>query len=125
MTFSVTLPWPDRTLSPNVRLAWQARQDAKKAARDGAYALAFDAWDHVGIAWRLGPLAARYELYPPNRRKIDIDNLVAMLKSAQDGVCIALNINDSQIREATYTLLDPVPGGKVVMTIQVLTEATP
>lgn len=39
--------------------------------------------------------------YPPNKKRRDLDNVYASMKSAVDGMCQGLNIDDSQIRRVT------------------------
>lgn len=54
--------------------------------------------------------------HPPDLRRRDIDNLLASLKSAIDGICDAWQIDDSRFRRIALEMMDKVKGGKVVIT---------
>lgn len=109
----LTLPWPDKVLNPNQRRHWAVKKDAKKSAKMMAYALASN------LDIKLDPEKHyQFEMIfcPPNSRIRDLDNLLASMKSALDGICRALGIDDKMIR--------PVPdwgpvteGGIVEITI--------
>jgi crossover junction endodeoxyribonuclease RusA len=62
-------------------------------------------------------LVASYVFHPPDRRKRDIDNFLAMMKNYQDGVCAALGIDDSRIKRTVIEWGDVCKGGKVVLTL--------
>ena len=73
-----------------------------------------------------GPLAVLIELYPPDRRRIDVDNrpkaiLDSLKRREKDkkqipGAWIFAE-DDSQVKDLRTILRDIVPGGKVVVTI--------
>ncbi|UFS83187.1 endonuclease [Rhizobium sp. T136] len=90
---SIFLPWPDRRLSPNARQHWASLARAKRQAKQEAYYTAIEAG--------LGKIEAetvlvRYSFYPPSRRAYDLDNLVASMKAAADGIAMAIGIDDSR-----------------------------
>lgn len=107
------LPWPDKVLNPNQRRHWAVKKDAKIAARGMAYSIAYN----IGIKLDPGKYYQVDLMFcPPNSQIRDMDNMVASMKSALDGMCRALGIDDRMIR--------PVPdwgpvveGGKVEVTI--------
>jgi len=90
---TVTLPWPPRELFPNSRVHWGARARAAKAYRHACWALAKEA----GI---VAPDSERIHLFvdfvPPDRRRRDVDNCVAAMKSGLDGLADALGVDDSR-----------------------------
>lgn len=89
----IFLPWPNRRLSPNSRGHWATLARAKKAARKEAFYLTKEA----GLGKiEAGSLAVRYSFYPPSHRAYDIDNLVASMKAAADGIAEAIGIDDSK-----------------------------
>ena len=55
---------------------------------------------------------------PPDRRKYDSDNMVARMKSGLDGMCDALNIDDSVFTTVTASLDVERVGGFVKITIK-------
>ena len=64
---------------------------------------------------RRGRLGARVDVYPPDRRKRDLDNV---LKAIFDALTHAgVYVDDSQIRYIRAEMLDRVKGGKAIVTI--------
>lgn len=109
----VSLPWPEKVLSPNGRSHWTRKAKATKNARHDA------AWATRSV-FRLPPkwdsVAVRFEFRPPDQRRRDRDNLIASMKAATDGIADALGIDDSKFI-ATYSMGAPVKGGAVEVTI--------
>lgn len=91
-TATLTLPWPDRRLSPNARVHWAALAKAKKAAKKVAYYTVEDA--DIGKI-PSDRLLVRYSFFPPSNRRFDMDNLVASMKAYADGISDAVGIDDS------------------------------
>ena len=54
----------------------------------------------------------------PNRRRYDVDNLLARLKAGLDGVCDALKINDVQFRTIVIRRAVGVGHGSVDLLIE-------
>lgn len=93
MTASVNLPWPDARLSPNARLHWSQAARVKKAAKRAAFYLTVEAGlKNIGAE----SLDARITFFPPDHRARDLDNTLASLKAAIDGVSQAVGIDDSK-----------------------------
>lgn len=95
----VTLPYPDKVLNPNARAHWAAIARAKKMARHTAAWLVIDA---IGSRSKLAPYAELESLpmairfYPADNRRRDMDNALASLKAALDGISDALGMDDSR-----------------------------
>lgn len=87
------LPWPDRRLSPNARVHWASLARAKKAAKRAAYYTVLEAG--VGKI-EADSLSVRYSFFPPSRRAYDMDNLIASMKAAADGIAQAIGVDDSK-----------------------------
>jgi Holliday junction resolvase RusA-like endonuclease len=107
------LPFPEAILNPNKHVHWAKKNKARVSAREAGYYLALE----KGVKLNAD---SRYDVTlvfcPPDHRERDLDNLTASMKSALDGMCRGLGINDKMIR--------PVPdwgplveGGKVEITI--------
>ena len=111
----ITLPWPDRRLSPNARVHWSRRAKAVKLARQAALALAFEAGARKLRITGQPRIAMTF--CPPDRRRRDMDNLIASMKAANDGIADALNVDDSRFI-STYSMGQPVKGGAVVVTVR-------
>ena len=93
----VILPWPPRALSPNSRPPhWAVLAKAKRAYRSACHLEA------IAAGWRNGAFAPTDRLHvglvfvPPDRRRRDIDNLIAAMKSGLDGLADALGVDDSR-----------------------------
>ena len=111
----ITLPWPDKRLSPNARVHW--REKSKVATEYRSHAFTEVIVKRLREALN-GYQQASYIFHPPDRRRRDIDNCHSMMKAAQDGVCQALNIDDSRIKRTVLEWGDVTPGGKVVLTLE-------
>lgn len=67
-----------------------------------------------------GDLAVAMELYPPDRRRRDVDNYS---KAVLDALTHArLWRDDSQVKRQTVTVREPKAGGQVVLTISALED---
>lgn len=54
-------------------------------------------------------------IFHPPHSNYDLDNCLAALKAALDGVAMALKMNDKMFRPISIDFGDVVPGGEVVM----------
>lgn len=114
----IVLSWPDSALMPNRNIGrhWAMRHNAKSAAKNEAIDQS-QKWRGVFPAG--AALAVFIKLEPPDRRKRDIDNLLAALKPSIDGMAQGLGINDAQICRTVIDLLEPTPGGRVLVSVHV------
>lgn len=110
----VTLPWPNKSLSPNARVHWARKAAAAKANRQAAKFYTRQAIGPSKPGWQAAALSVTF--CPPDRRRIDPDNCVARAKSSFDGIADALGIDDSKFT-TTYRMGEPVKGGAVHVTI--------
>lgn len=108
----IVLPWPYAGLSPNDRAHWRVKAKAKKAYRFAANMIAREAGWH-----KMPLLPMRVTFCPPSAwRTGDMDNLIARMKSAQDGIADAMGINDRDMRMA-YEMGDRCKDGGVIVEI--------
>lgn len=116
----LTLDWPDRALSPNAsNRHWRSKQAAKVLAKNTGYCEACQErgdWDRDYI----GDLVLALVFCPPSRRRMDLDNIFASMKPHLDGICEALNADDSQIKRVVLEWGDVAKGGKVELRLEVL-----
>jgi len=112
----VTLPWPDRKLSPNSREHHFVRARAAKKAREYAWGATL-AVTGASPSWAAAGARLHWQFSPPSRRRYDLDNLVAQHKAAQDGIADALGVDDSRFI-STYSMGAPVRGGAVLVTVR-------
>lgn len=111
----IILPWPDRRLSPNYgNRMWQAKIAPKAEARALGNALS------RLLEAPQGDLSVSYVFFPPDRRKRDLDNLVASMKSYQDGVFEGLGIDDSLVKRRVDEWGQVKKGGEVSMRLEAL-----
>lgn len=106
---SFDLPWPSRTLHPNSRPHWAAKAKAVKKARADA---AWLTWNHVGRNMPWQRVGVSVTFLPPDKRRRDLDGMIASHKAAQDGIADALGIDDSKFA-CSYRIGEPVKGGAV------------
>lgn len=66
------------------------------------------------VAPEEGGIALRFDFHPPDKRRRDLDNMLASIKAGVDGIADALGVDDQRFgfwlsREA------PIKGGKIVV----------
>lgn len=113
---NITLPWPDRKLSPNARLHWRAKvgpkQDAKRQAAWLTAAAPGYREVRSALASTEGKIPVKVTFYPPDRRHRDDDNMVGSFKSWRDGIADALHIDDRRF-QPEYHFADPERPGRI------------
>ena len=116
MPVSISLPWPDRHLSPNARVHHHVKAQYVKMAREVAF---FETRSTVGLNLFTpdDKLSMVVVAHPPDNRRRDLDNIHSQIKSYQDGLFQALGLDDTQIREVTVAWGNTVHGGQVVLTL--------
>ena len=117
---TIELPWPDKRLSPNARVHWAVLSALKEVAKGDAWWATYEVLQGGFHLERAEGYEAQYIFAPPDKRKRDIDNCLAMMKAAQDGVCEYYGIDDSRIKRTILEWGDVVKGGKVVLTLEEL-----
>jgi len=108
----ITLPWPPRELSPNARVHFRTKAAATKAYREQAYWLAKASL----LAMPEGRINLRFDFHPPDKRRRDLDNMLASIKAGVDGIADAHEVNDHRFA-FWLSREDPVPNGKIVVSI--------
>jgi len=110
----IRVSWPNRDLSPNARVHWSRKSRAGRAHKAEAHAYAL-----VHGVRKCGSSDPRVSLtfHPPDKRKRDLDNLVASMKYALDGVSEAWGVDDSRWKLAVERG-DPVKGGCVMIEVR-------
>ena len=115
---SITLqfPYPDRALSPNAsKRHWRYKEPAKQAARTEAFYMAapfkgtFNGYDALQMS---------LTIYPPDKKRRDLDNVFASMKSAIDGMCNAIAVDDTQIRRVVLEWGGVVKNGAVELELK-------
>ena len=120
MPESVTLdlPWPPADLNPNRArsLHWSAHHRAAAQYRRDCFLIAYDQmalfrpWGRSFFPLT-PPITATVTFQMPNRRRRDLDNLLAAMKPAWDGLVDAGLLADDNADQLTITLKPPQYGG--------------
>lgn len=110
MTNTVTLPWPPRECSLNARVHHMMLHKAKGRYKDMCYWLAKKAQ----LQSPQSPVVS-IDFFPPDRRRRDVDNVLASCKAGIDGIAQAVGIDDSNFRDYRLSMKEQV-GGYVVVT---------
>ena len=100
MSIKIILPFPAAKLNPNRRSgrSWQVTAAEKVAAWQAGKIATLKALN--GKAFTVAnPVKFSITFFCPNRRRRDLDNLLASLKPSLDGICNAVDIDDSAIEE--------------------------
>ena len=99
-TLKIVLPFPAAALNPNRRSgrSWQATADEKAEAVQMGKIATLDALKGKRPVIAT-PVKFSITFYCPDRRRRDLDNLLASLKHGLDGIAHATGIDDSVIEE--------------------------
>jgi crossover junction endodeoxyribonuclease RusA len=111
----IVLPFPDKALWPNGRAHWATKSRA--FAKHKAWAFnATKANLPRCFKWNGELVKLRYTITPKTAHKIDRDNCVAAMKAYQDGIALALGIDDSAFAVPMIEFAEPrKPGGVEVV----------
>jgi crossover junction endodeoxyribonuclease RusA len=111
----IELPFPPSVLNPNNKNGkhWATTNAAKAKYRNDCWVLAMQS--SRGYVPPDGPIALRLTfVQPPNRRRADVDNLLASCKAGIDGLAAALKVDDSRFEPMTICRAFGRPGKVVV-----------
>lgn len=124
---TITLPFPSSELMPNRRLGkhWSSTNQAKSKAYSDAYTLAYQAISQYRGPWypTNGQVPVTLTFLPPDKRRRDLDNLLAASKSALDGVAAALAMDDREFEPVTLKRGDACKQGALI--VQIGSEVQP
>lgn len=114
-SYVLFLPFPQKVLSPNARHHWAKLASFKKAYRkvcgwkakaDGLGQIDADALD------------VKVTFFPPDKRRRDLDNMLASLKSGLDGVSDVCGIDDSKWTITLCKAASVAPDGMVKIELE-------
>ena len=89
----IILPWPPSELSPNKRQHWAQLAKAKKLYRAACATQArLQGLDRMAV----NAVHLKLTFHPPTRRRFDLDNLLARMKSGLDGLADVIGVDDSR-----------------------------
>ncbi len=118
---TVTLPWPEPSLAPNLKNGqhWGSTHTAKSRRMADARYLVLHAMRQQQYMPPAGLLALAVTFCAPDKRRRDLDNLLASLKADFDGVSQALGVDDQLFEPITLKRGPTGRPGKVVLEIGV------
>lgn len=110
----IDLPFPPSALRPNAASpgSWRRKQVAAKAYKADCLILCRAGLDRASIA--SAHLTLRF--CPPDRRRRDLDNMLASFKQGIDAIAETIGVDDQHFG-FTLGRGDPVKGGVVQVTI--------
>ena len=112
----VRLPFPARSLNPNVCKVWQASLTPKKEAREVGYWAAQQANQAMRESlwfWEHKPLRLRLAIHPPDNRRRDWINVITAIKNYEDGIMDYIGWDDSKIKHVDIRWRRSCPDGMV------------
>jgi crossover junction endodeoxyribonuclease RusA len=112
----IELPWPSSELSQNARTHHAVKARAVKKARNDAFWLTKAVND--GSLKDAETLRVMINIFPPDYRKRDLDNILAALKPSFDGISDALGIDDSKWQEMGILRCAAKRPGRVIVTLE-------
>lgn len=99
---TLALPFPAPELFPNrMRGHWAKTSGAKAKAVADAFAVAHQAMHHYRGEALTGDIPLTLTFCPPDKRPRDLDNMLAAMKAAIDGMAQALKVNDKSFSPIT------------------------
>lgn len=119
MILRIELPWPAAALSPNRKNGnhWGTVHAIKSKRVVGARVLTMLAMQQAGFVPLPGALPMKATFCPPDKRRRDLDNLLAAMKPDFDGVSQALGVDDQHFHPLTLCRGDKVENGRVVLEV--------
>jgi crossover junction endodeoxyribonuclease RusA len=110
----IVFPWPPKELSPNARTHWARKARFTKAYRTECWALTRQAKAAIDF---VGPIQVSLTFCPPDRRQRDLDNMLASVKAALDGMALALDVND-KLFSLSLRVADHVEGTRGLVKVR-------
>lgn len=110
----ITLPFPDKSLSPNSRAHWAVKASHVKEARRYALMMARAAgYDSNMFKGYDGRIHVWIDYYAKTKNYPDHDNCLSASKAYLDGIADALGINDKRFVPHPFVKDETVKGGRV------------
>lgn len=110
----IIFPWLDSLLSPNRRMDRRALIAVRQRAKTEAFYLIRNSAPVVIET----NLQLTLTFHPPDKRKRDLDNLYATFKAYQDGIFLALGMDDYLIERVILQRGNVIRGGCVTVELK-------
>lgn len=108
----VNLPWPPHILSPNARSHWRPKSAARKIYKEDCFYLA----KQVRPIFADGMIDIRVTFHPPDKRRRDMDNMLASIKAGLDAASDAWGVDDCRFR-LHLQVANVVKGGTIAIEV--------
>lgn len=115
----IELPWPPAGLNPNRKNGkhWSSTHAIKARYLADCRYLVLLAMGASGYVPPVGTLGLVITFAAPDKRRRDMDNLLASLKSGLDGVSQAFGVDDQHFEPITLKRAASVKPGKVTIEV--------
>lgn len=116
----IKLPFPAAELFPNRKNGkhWTSTVYFKEAQKTESYALTLEAINKSGHKeWPEGSIPLSLIYLTPDKRKRDIDNMLAASKALLDGMAQALGVDDSRFKPILVDWVQGPKGGALMAAV--------
>ena len=115
----IKLPFPDASLFPNRKNGkhWTATSAAKDAQKNDAYMLTKQAMQEQPSSFGEADIPLSLVYLTPDKRKRDLDNMLAASKSLIDGMAQALGVDDSRFKPVLVDWVQGPKGGALMAAV--------
>lgn len=115
----VKLPFPDAALFPNRKNGkhWTATSAAKDAQKHDAYMLTKQAMANQSSNFGEANIPLSLVYLTPDKRKRDLDNMLAASKALIDGMAQALGVDDSRFKPVLVDWVQGPKGGALMAAV--------
>ncbi len=107
------LPWPPKVLKANNQGSWRGKVTARRGYKEDC----FEQSRMLGKQFPEGNIPVKIIFHPPDRKRRDLDNMLASFKLGLDGVAAALRVDDVRFRPMFIDVGEPVKNGKIMLTL--------
>tara|TARA_R110000868_G_scaffold129587_4_gene338603 strand:- start:382 stop:768 length:387 start_codon:yes stop_codon:yes gene_type:complete len=115
----IKLPFPAPELFPNRKngKSWGATSAIKEAQKMLAYCLTKKAMQVTESEWPDGSIPLSLVYLTPDKRKRDLDNMLAASKALLDGMAQALGVDDSRFKPILVDWVQGPKGGGLIAAV--------
>ena len=106
----LTLPWPSKELNPNSCNHFHVKAKKRAIYKNECFWLT-----KMANIPKSDYKEMHIIFYKPNRRHMDLDNMLASMKSGLDGMCLALEIDDRCFKKITIEISENIGGMVKIM----------
>lgn len=113
---TIHLDWPEKELWPNSRVHWAVLAECREYQKFCAAVTCIDA-GLENYPFDTSALTLDMTFHPPDKRKRDLDNMLAAMKAAIDGIAETIGVDDSMF-SISLSRGEIAKGGRVSISIK-------